>query len=134
MNALMAELAPYILAGLFGLVGWYLRDNARQHQALVDAFKGIPATIANLEQKLEDKIDVSARLIEGDELGLCTRRWITTVSSFFRAGGRRPVRLSTPWDRISAQGERVLSVRGGDLIYPQTGDRITHSQRGTVPC
>jgi hypothetical protein len=79
-------------------------------------------------------LDVSARLIEGDELGLCTRRWITTVSSFFRAGGRRPVRLSTPWDRISAQGERVLSVRGGDLIYPQTGDRITHSQRGTVPC
>jgi len=26
MNALIAELAPYILAGLFGLVGWYLRD------------------------------------------------------------------------------------------------------------
>jgi len=61
MNALMAELAPYILAGLFGLVGWYLRDNARQHQALVDAVKGIPATIANLEQKLEDKIDTHAR-------------------------------------------------------------------------
>ena len=53
MNALMAELAPYILAGLFGLVGWYLRDNARRHQALVDAVNGIPATIANLEQKLE---------------------------------------------------------------------------------
>ena len=61
MNALMAELAPYILAGLFGLVGWYLRDNARQHQALVDAVQGLGSTIARLEQKLEDKVDTHAR-------------------------------------------------------------------------
>lgn len=61
MNALMAELAPYILAGLFGLVGWYLRDNARQHQALVEAVQGLGGTISRLEQKLEDKVDTHAR-------------------------------------------------------------------------
>lgn len=61
MNALMAELAPYILAGLFGLVGWYLRDNAKQHQALVEAVQGLGGTISRLEQKLEDKVDTHAR-------------------------------------------------------------------------
>lgn len=61
MNALMADLAPYILAGLFGLVGWYLRDNARQHQALVEAVQGLGGTISRLEQKLEDKVDTHAR-------------------------------------------------------------------------
>lgn len=60
MNALMAELAPYILAGLFGLVGWYLRDNAKQHQALVEAVHGLGGTISRLEQKLEDKVDENA--------------------------------------------------------------------------
>lgn len=61
MNALMAELAPYIMAGLFGLVGWYLRDNAKQHQALVEAVQGLGGTISRLEQKLEDKVDTHAR-------------------------------------------------------------------------
>jgi len=61
MNALMAELAPYILAGLFGLVGWYLRDNAKQHQTLVEAVQGLGGTISRLEQKLEDKVDTHAR-------------------------------------------------------------------------
>lgn len=61
MNALMAELAPYILAGLFGLVGWYLRDNARRHQDLVEAVQGLGGTISRLEQKLEDKVDTHAR-------------------------------------------------------------------------
>ena len=61
INTLMSELSPYILTGFFALVGWYLRDNARQHQALVDAVKAIPGTITGLEQKLEDKIDTHAR-------------------------------------------------------------------------
>lgn len=61
MNALMAELAPYILAGLFGLVGWYLRDNAKRHQTLVEAVHGLGGTISRLEQKLEDKVDTHAR-------------------------------------------------------------------------
>ena len=79
MNALMADLAPYILAGLFGLVGWYLRDNARQHQALVDAVKGIPETIANLEQKLEDKIDTHARRF--DKYALVSEARLTAVET-----------------------------------------------------
>ena len=61
INTLMSELSPYILTGFFALVGWYLRDNARQHQALVDAVKAIPGTITGLEKKLEDKIDTHAR-------------------------------------------------------------------------
>ena len=73
MNALMAELAPYILAGLFGLVGWYLRDNAKQHQALVDAVQGLGSTIGRLEQKLEDKVDAHARRFDRFVLSQETR-------------------------------------------------------------
>lgn len=61
LNALMSELSPYILTGLFALVGWYLRDNAKQHQALVEAVQGLGGTISSLEQKLEDKVDTHAR-------------------------------------------------------------------------
>ncbi len=60
MNALMAELTPYILVGLFGLVGWYIRDNQRQHADLVSGLNSglnnLSSTIIGLEQRLEDQI------------------------------------------------------------------------------
>jgi len=64
MNALMAELAPYILAGLFGLVGWYLRDNQRQHGALVSAVSKLSDTIVGLEQRLEERVETHSRRFE----------------------------------------------------------------------
>lgn len=60
-NALLTELSPYLLTGIFALVGWYLRDSAKRHEALVRAVEAIPGTITGLEAKLEEKIDTHAR-------------------------------------------------------------------------
>lgn len=64
MNALMAELTPYILAGLFGLVGWYLRDSQRQHGALVNAVGKLSETIVGLERRLEERVETHSRRFE----------------------------------------------------------------------
>lgn len=61
MKDLIAELSPYILTGLFCLIGWYLRNNAKQHQATFDAVQGLGGTITRLEQKLEDKVEEQAK-------------------------------------------------------------------------
>lgn len=111
MNALMAELAPYIMAGLFGLVGWYLRDNAKQHQALVDAVQGLGGTISRLEQKLEDKVDTHARRF--DRFVLSQEARLTAVETRCAIEhGEMPDRRSTA-QRVVNWQERSDIGNGG---------------------
>ncbi len=68
MNALMSEMAPYILAGLFALIGWYIRDNQRQHTDLVNGINGgidkLSRTIVGLESRLEEQMTMHSRRFE----------------------------------------------------------------------
>lgn len=61
INTLMSELTPYILTGFFALVGWYLRENQKQHSSLVEAVHDLNKTLSTLEQKLEEKIDAHVK-------------------------------------------------------------------------
>lgn len=118
MNALMAELTPYILAGLFGLVGWYLRDNQRQHGALVSAVGKLSETIVGLEKRLEDRVDTHSRRFE--RYALAQERRMTELETryAFERGDiperRRPRQHPViDWQQASDVGGSNNSVKAG---------------------
>ena len=67
----MAALSPYILAGLsglFALIGWYIRENQKQHADLAKGINGgidkLSNTFVGLESRLEDQIADHSRRFE----------------------------------------------------------------------
>jgi hypothetical protein len=113
MNALMAEMTPYLLAGIFGLIGWYLRDNSKRHQALVQSISSFGATLAGLEQKIEDKIDANSRRF--DKFVLSQEARMTKVETRCAIEhGDLPERRANNvvnWDQNSDLGQGIKNPR-----------------------
>lgn len=65
MKELMAELAPYVISGLFALIAWYIRDNQKQHADLVSGINGgiekLSKTIIGLENRLEEQMTMHSQ-------------------------------------------------------------------------
>lgn len=64
MRDLMADLSPWILAGFFGLVAWYMRQSAEQHKSLTDSVSSLVREMRALEKTLEEQVKAVDRRFE----------------------------------------------------------------------
>ena len=64
MADLMADLSPWILAGFFGLVAWYMRQAAAQHEALTSSIGNLVKEMRQLEHNLDEQVRTVSRRFE----------------------------------------------------------------------
>lgn len=64
MADLMSDLSPWILAGFFGLVAWYLRQAAAQHEALTASVGNLVKEMRQLERQLDEQVHIVSRRFE----------------------------------------------------------------------
>ena len=64
MRELMADLSPWILGGFFGLVAWYMRQAASQHEALTVSIGSIVKEMRVLELNLDEQVRTVSRRFE----------------------------------------------------------------------
>lgn len=64
MAQLMADLSPWILAGFFGLVAWYMRQAAKQHESLTTSIGNLVKEMRVLERNLDEQVRTVSRRFE----------------------------------------------------------------------
>ena len=64
MRELMADLSPWILAGFFGLVAWYMRQAAKQHESLTTSIGNLVKEMRVLERNLDEQVRTVSRRFE----------------------------------------------------------------------
>lgn len=64
MADLMADLSPWILAGFFGLVSWYMRQAAAQHESLTASIGNLVKEMRQLERNLDEQVRTVSRRFE----------------------------------------------------------------------
>ena len=64
MADLMSDLSPWILAGFFGLVTWYMRQAAAQHESLTASIGNLVKEMRQLEKQLDEQVNIVSRRFE----------------------------------------------------------------------
>ena len=73
MADLMADLSPWILAGFFGLVAWYMRQAAAQHEALTSSIGNLVKEMRQLEHNLDEQVRNVSKRIERSPMNTSER-------------------------------------------------------------